>query len=331
MKLTSALPRPVLVLSAMLAALAIVLTSARRTPRTEEGELRTNAYVYTGGVTDGKQNGFGICRYSNGNVYTGHWNMAYKEGIGRMEYADGTMEFGRWRRGTLSIPDGRRFKPGERVYGLDVSKYQKNIDWSRLALRASARGLITKQGAYLQPVLFIVVKSTQGTTLRNSYFESQFRGAKRHGIVRGAYHFLSPNSPGEEQARYFIANTPLEAGDMPPVLDLEINPRVMRRDHTRIVRIAKEWLLAVERHYGTKPIIYTYDNYYRDYMHGHGFDDYEFWIANYSNEPRHADCEIWQFSQTGKAEGIGHAVDLNLFRGGDYAAFRRWVAEKGIR
>lgn len=318
-------------LPVLLALTALVLTAARRSPRISQGELRTSGYVYTGGVTDGKQNGFGICRYTNGNVYTGCWDMAYKQGLGRMEYADGTMEFGRWNRGTLRTPQGRRFEPGERVCGLDVSKYQKGIDWERLALPASASGKLTRGGSYLQPVLFMVVKSTQGTTIRNEYFEGQFEGAREHGIIRGAYHFLSPSASGAEQARYFIRNTPLQRGDMPPVLDLEIAHRTMQRDHARILRIAREWLDAVERHYGVKPIIYTYDNYYRDYLHGHGFDDYDFWIANYNGEPRHADCVIWQFSQSGKAFGIGHAVDLNVFRGGNYADFRDYVRRKGIQ
>jgi len=132
------------------------------------GELRTDRYVYTGGIDHGKQHGFGICRYTNGNVYSGHWNHAYKEGLGLMEFADGTMEFGRWRRGTLQRKSGTNFNVGQTVYGLDVSKYQKNIKWKQLALPASARGKLTKTGTYLQPVLFMVVKSTRTPVSRRS-------------------------------------------------------------------------------------------------------------------------------------------------------------------
>lgn len=293
--------------------------------------LRAANYLYVGGTSRGLQHGFGICRYTNGNVYTGWWNMGYKEGLGLMQFADSTMSYGRWERGELTeIPD-QAFRTGDRVYGLDVSKYQREIDWRRLALPSSKRGLLTRSGDCLQPVMFIIVKSTQGTNLRNAYFDQQFEGARRHGIVRGAYHFLSPNSSGREQARYYIANTPLVSGDMPPVLDLEIKHSVMRRQHRKILRIAREWLRAVEDHYGVKPIIYTYDNYYRDYLHGHGFDDYEFWVANYRERPRNRDCVIWQFADDGKAFGIGHDVDLNLFNGGDYRAFLEWLAEKGIQ
>lgn len=316
----------------MLMAVALtVLVAARSGREPRHGNLSASNYEYVGGVTDGKQNGFGICRYTNGNVYVGYWDMAYKQGLGRMEYADGTMDFGRWNRGSLNVPDGRKFRPGNRVIGIDVSKYQQNIDWSKLAIPANANGKVSKNGRYLQPVLFIIAKSTQGTTIRNEYFTRQFRGAKEHGIIRGAYHFLSQSGTGEAQARYFIRNTPLVAGDLPPVLDLEVKQEVMRRDHRRVLQIARDWLRVVEQHYGVKPIIYTYDNYYRNYLHGHGFDGYDFWIANYNGEPRHADCLIWQFTETGKVLGINHNTDINVFTGGNYAAFLEYVRTKGIR
>ena len=319
------------IVTALAAALIVLLSGARsgRTPR--QGTLSTSTYEYSGGVTDGRMNGFGVCRYANGNVYTGYWDMDYKHGLGRMEYADGTMEFGRWRRGVRPECRGRRFKPGERVIGIDVSKYQGNIDWSKLAIPANAAGKVSRSGSFLQPVLFIIAKSTQGTSIRNSFFTGQFGGAKEHGIVRGAYHFLSPSSSGTEQARYFIRHTPLEAGDLPPVLDLEVKQSVMRKQHAKILRIARQWLDAVEQHYGVKPIIYTYDNYYRDYLHGHGFDDYDFWIANYNGGPRHAECLFWQFTETGKVLGINHATDINVFEGGDYADFKDYLRRKGIQ
>ena len=318
----------------LLAATALgtaVLTSAKRsTPR--QGELRTATYTYTGGVTDGKQNGYGVCRYTNGNTYYGYWNMGYKEGLGRLEFADGTIDFGRWNHGTLAKKKGQKFNSGIKVYGIDVAKYQKTIDWENLSLRASADGTVSstaKNGSYLQPVLFALIKSTEGTTIRDPQFERNFSEAKRCGIIRGAYHFLNSHVPAEAQAKYFIANTPLEAGDLPPVLDLEIPKKVMQRDHKKIVSMALEWLRYVERHYGVKPIVYTYESYYKDYLHGHGFDNYDFWIARYGKQPSARHWEIWQFTDKGNATGINHAVDIDLFRG-NFHDLRQYVKQKGL-
>ncbi|MDE6134239.1 MAG: hypothetical protein K2F79_01525, partial [Muribaculaceae bacterium] len=123
---------------------------------------------------------------------------------------------------------------------------------------------------------------------------------------------------------------PLEPGDFPPILDLEISKKTMARDHAKIVRLAKEWLRIIEKHYGVKPIIYTYENYYKDYLHGHGFDSYDFWIARYGKKPSARHWEIWQFTDKGVCSGINHAVDIDLFRG-DYSDLLKYVEKRGIR
>ena len=259
--------------------------------------------------------------------------MGYKEGLGRMEFADGTMDFGMWRQGILTPPKGRKFKPGERCYGIDVAKYQKKIDWTKLSLKARADGTIAASGKgarYMQPVLFALIKSTEGVTIKDPYFDRNFEGAAKAGIIRGAYHFLSVNSPVDEQVKFFIENTPLRKGDLPPVLDLEISKKTMQQQHTKVCRMALQWLKAIEKHYGVKPIVYTYENYYKDYLHGHGFDNYDFWIARYGAEPSARRWEIWQLTDKGVCTGIGPKVDVDRFRG-SYSDLKKYVKKKGIK
>lgn len=310
-----------------------VLLSSAGTSKPEQGELRTRRYVYTGGVAGGKQHGFGVCRYTNGDVYAGHWDMGYKDGLGRFDHADGRVDFGYWKRGVFKPVPGSRFKVGRKCYGIDVAKYQKKVDWTKLSFKADADGNVVvsgKSGRYMQPVLFALVKSTEGITIKDPCFRRNFEGAKRAGIIRGAYHFLSVNSSVEEQVRFFIENTPLEKGDLPPVLDLEISKRTMQRHHRKVCRMALEWLKAIERHYGVKPIVYTYENYYKEYLRGNGFDGYDFWIARYGAEPSARHWEIWQLTDKGVCAGIKHKVDIDLFRG-SYADLKKYVKEKGIR
>lgn len=319
-------------------------------------DLVTKRYSYTGGVTDGKQNGFGVCRYTNGDVYSGYWNMGYKEGMGRLVKANGDVEFGTWNHGVL-VPSSARFDAGDFCYGLDVSKYQQTIDWERMYLAANVNGYVPSVGQgqlkvtskakkkgrrrarnrvtvipepYRQPVSFVIMKSTQGTTIVDPQFARNFAEAKRVGIIRGAYHFLSTSASAEEQAAFFIANTPLEKGDFPPVLDFEISKSIMNVDHAKVVKMAKIWLNIVEAHYGVKPIIYTYDNYYRDYLKGHGFDGYDYWIARYGSEPTSYHWMMWQFTDKGWCEGIKHRVDIDVFKG-NFKEFRNYVHRKGVK
>ena len=99
------------------------------------------------------------------------------------------------------------------VLGVDVSSYQGKLKWSKWAKR-------DKDFAY--------VKATEGTSYKNPYFKNQYGGAAKAGLVRGAYHFASPNGKaGYKQARYFVKNGGGWSADgrtLPGVLDIEYNP-----------------------------------------------------------------------------------------------------------
>lgn len=74
--------------------------------------------------------------------------------------------------------------------GHDVSSHQRNVKWP------DAR----KKGAR-----FVYVKATESTGYRNPYFAGQYSGARKAGLIRGAYHFARPDrSSGAEQAAYFV-------------------------------------------------------------------------------------------------------------------------------
>lgn len=315
-----------------LAAIALCQLPSAAHARNNHGTVRTNTYTYEGGLAGGDFNGYGVCRYKNGNTYYGYWQNNYKEGLGRMEYADGTIDFGYWSKGKIKTA-GRKFKPGKKVYGIDVSRHQKTIAWHDLALWADRNGKVTgkKNGKFRQPVLFAFMKSTEGASLQDVTFKRNFEAAAECGIIRGAYHFLSVSSSVDEQVKNYIRHTPLQKGDFPPILDLEIDRKVMARSHARIIKMAKEWLKKIEAHYGVRPVIYTYDIYYRDYLKGHGFDKYDFWIARYNPAgPSARHWEIWQFTDKGRCAGISTNVDIDIFRG-TYSELREYVRKKGIK
>lgn len=99
------------------------------------------------------------------------------------------------------------------VLGIDVSSYQGNLKWSTWADKDRD---------------FAYVKATEGTSYKNPYFKSQYGGAKKAGMIRGAYHFANPSGKaGYKQARYFVKNGGGWSPDgktLPGVLDIEYNP-----------------------------------------------------------------------------------------------------------
>lgn len=300
----------------------------------KSGEVISREFTYNGGLEDYLPQGFGSCHYKNGVRYYGHWDKGVKSGLGRLVTPQGDIAFGIWKDGELEPVPGQRFKVGERVYGMDVSKHQGKIKWEEMALYADSLGVVTgdlKSSPFLQPVWFAVVKSTEGMDYVDPNFTTNIEGARRSGIVAGAYHFLRL-SDINGQIENFIKHTPLLPGDLPPVLDMELSNREMARYHDRAVEYAHTWLNAIEKHYGVRPILYTYDSYYNSYLKGRGFEDYVFFIARYHPEtmPRVPHLEIWQYTEKGRAGGIEKYVDLDRFFG-NYKEFDEYVTKEGIK
>lgn len=305
------------------------------------GRIETEKYVYEGEIDDFKINGFGICRYKDGHSYRGYWVKDNKEGLGLLKGTDGHFSFGYYKGGIVQKSESQDFNVGDRVYGIDVSKHQGVINWQDLYMCCNAKGGVdgkyVKNTKFMQPVFFAIIKSTQGGSLRDNRFEGNFSEAKRCGMIRGAYHFLTMNVSGKEQAAYYIANTPLEKGDFPPVLDLEKNTAEGRtisdNEFSKIIPIAKEWIAEVKKHFGVSPVIYTNMNIYKTFVSTDPvLRKHDLWIANPgTTKPEIANCRIWQFSHSGRINGISESmVDLNIFNG-NYADLEEYVSSKGIK
>ena len=91
-------------------------------------------------------------------------------------------------------------------------------------LRITSLGTYSKKkivGEVDYPVSFIYIKATEGTTVRNAYFATDYANSRKHGYKTGAYHFFSTRTAGKSQGYYFLQNTRYNKGDLPPVLDIE--------------------------------------------------------------------------------------------------------------
>lgn len=196
------------------------------------------------------------------------------------------------------------------IHGIDVSKYQDVIAWDA----------VKDMEVHNIKLGFAFIKATEGINNTDSYFNRNWRKAKKAGIVRGAYHFFIATKDGKKQARNFIDRVDLESGDLPPVLDIEetygATPDQIRKE-------VKNWLITVESYYSVRPIIYTYVDFYRSYLQGY-FDDYPLWVAHYlqPHQPKISrDWCFWQHSEAGRVNGIFSRVDFDVFSG-DSTAFR---------
>ncbi len=192
---------------------------------------------------------------------------------------------------------------GDKAFGIDISEYQDKIYWDKLK---------TLQGGY--PIEFIFIRATVGDDRKDHKFKKYWAKAKERNFVCGAYHYYRPNENSIVQANNFIKNVRLKSGDFPPVLDIEKLPRHQSIDSLKVG--LKRWLTKVENHYGVKPIIYSSENYYENFLKDE-FEEYPFWIANYSAFYKDIDNDwsIWQITESAKVEGIKGSVDVNVYNG----------------
>lgn len=191
-----------------------------------------------------------------------------------------------------------------KVFGVDVSAYQGQVDWSVLAG---------------QGVEFAFIKATEGSGYADRYFEQNWLGAQRAGLLMGAYHFFSYDSPGETQADNFIKTVPVTAGALPPVVDIEFYGDKLRNppDREEVKEILDPLLARLEEHYGQKPILYVTYRSYRLYIKGE-YEEYPLWVSRPLLAPIDKDWSFWQYSHSARLEGYAgdeERIDLNVFRG----------------
>lgn len=226
------------------------------------------------------------------------------------------------------------------VYGIDISRWQHEpsgkarkpgakqpsypIDWNHLRITS----LGTKSDKRIEgkedyPVSFIYIKSTEGVSIRNRYYASDYAQSRKHGYRTGSYHFFSPKTRAQDQAAYFIRNTYYNEGDLPPVLDVEPLPSEVAKmgGAGAMLQRVRTWLDAVERHYKVRPILYVSQKFVNTYLQDGSAnatyirDNYHFWIAQYGKYKPHVQLLFWQLSSDGRVTGIRFPVDINIFNG----------------
>lgn len=203
------------------------------------------------------------------------------------------------------------------IHGIDVSKYQGDIDW------ATARN---------SGVSFAFIKATEGGDVADPMFARNWEAARLAGVPRGAYHYYYFCRTAQEQAKWFIQNVPVDRSALPPVLDMEWTHKsrtCTHRPEPETVRGQLRLTAAMlAQHYGKRPIIYTTVDFYQE-NELWKIDTYPFWLRSVANHPsaiyEGQPWTFWQYTGTGLVNGIDGQTDLNAFAG-TQSQWWNWVA-----
>jgi len=211
---------------------------------------------------------------------------------------------------------GRTLMADGFVSGIDVSSNQGPVNWNA----------VSQSG-----VVFAFSRATIGGHQTDSQFAANWSGMRNAGIIRGAYHYFWPLTPWQDQVNNFTTAVPsLQPADLSPALDLE--EAFLKTDPNHDVwndipfdqrlPMIQSWLDKVEQALGMKPIIYTRQNFIANLL-GNGVPQIAnslLWIAHYGvSQPSVPDVwnswAFWQYTDSGKLEGIDGKVDLDYFNG----------------
>ena len=186
------------------------------------------------------------------------------------------------------------------VFGIDISHYQGNINWAKVKT--------TKH-----PIKYIIIRASMGTNAIDTKYERNIKNARKAGYIIGAYHYFRPNEDAALQFENFKKTVELCDGDLPPVLDIEVQSG---NGNAHLVKEVQKWLSLAEAYYGVKPILYTGKTFYLNNLKDH-IEGYPLWIAAYSGKNRVTgiDWKFHQFSEEVRVVGIPHRVDGNDFNG----------------
>jgi GH25 family lysozyme M1 (1,4-beta-N-acetylmuramidase) len=191
--------------------------------------------------------------------------------------------------------------------GLDVSRYQSNVNWPAVGRAGAA---------------FVYVKATESTNYTSPSFGQQYAGAAAAGLIHGAYHFAIPNaSNGIVQADYFLAHGGRPSGmTLPPAVDLEYNPYgdvCYSMPPAALVAWVHDFSNEIRRRIGTFPTIYTSTSWWnRCTANNGGFGATNpLWVPRYGKSIGALPAgwgyqTFWQFADTGVFPG-----DQDYFNG----------------
>lgn len=193
--------------------------------------------------------------------------------------------------------------------GIDVSRHQGQIDWNLVAqdgvefafLRVGYRGYGT------------------GKLVEDDRFEENIQAALAAGIKVGVYLYSQAVNETEvlEEAQFVLEKIAPYQIDCPVVFDVE---KVSEDNSARMNHISKEERTALTvlfcqtiENAGYKPMIYYNTEMGAMMLNLEDLEEYDKWFAAYSDIFYYPYAyQIWQYSQSGKVQGIQGNVDLNI-------------------
>ena len=183
---------------------------------------------------------------------------------------------------------------------IDVSRYQGTINWDKLAGKIG--------GAMLKTVS---TNKSFGGIYTDPMFETNYAACRRLGIPVGVYYYTYAQDAATVQAELAKLHQALEGKTftLPVAVDVEDNKlKPLSADAlTDLVIAAAD---AIES-WGLYAMVYTYTYYSQTELNMDRLAAYDLWIADYRSKRPTRKHGMWQYTSTGRLDGIAGSVDIS--------------------
>lgn len=201
----------------------------------------------------------------------------------------------------------KRLEDENASFGIDVSKWNKEIDWEKV----KAAG-----------VDFAIIRcgyrgSKTGSLVEDPYFIKNIEGAQTAGIKVGVYFFTQATTEIEavEEASMVLMLCKGYKLALPVFIDTEGAGGDGRADGLSVesrTAVCEAFCRTVENA-GFNAGVYASKNWFENNLNTEHISDYTIWLAQYSRRATYeGDYDLWQYTSAGTVDGIATRVDLNL-------------------
>ncbi len=185
--------------------------------------------------------------------------------------------------------------------GIDVSYHNGIINW---------------QAVKSDNIDFAILRTSFGWSNRQKFTDQQLinniNGTRNVGMPIGAYHYSYATTPHEAlmEADFFLARLEWATWEYPVYMDFEdkCQMRLSKQQKTDLIRTFLNKIRSAGYYTG----LYSSVNYQRNLLDMSRLADHDLWIAHWNST---CGCErpygIWQYSSTGRVNGIRTNVDMN--------------------
>ena len=199
------------------------------------------------------------------------------------------------------------FPNGNGRLGIDVSRWNKSIDWDKVK-EAGIEFAIIRCGYR---------GASGGALVLDAMYEANIKGAIEAGIPVGVYFFTQATSEVEaiEEASMVISLIEDYDVDYPVFLDSESAGGSGRADHLEAderTKYHKAFLETISAA-GYETGVYASKNWLNNRLEMTQLSQYKVWLAEYADSPSYDKYyDMWQYTSKGTVDGIETRVDLNL-------------------